>query len=431
MARDDVKLIMVTENNNNKFYNMHDNGDNSMTVTYGRVGTPGVKKNYDIWEWDKIYRSKTGKGYKDISKTTTVTKGYKPEDDKEIEGLLNHLLAISRQYVSKQTDVGHLNSAAIAEVQDLINELTSVKSEYAGPDSYKEWLKKRGTSDNPSDKAFFIKQAADKFNRALLKIWTLIPRKIANTRSAIYNPGTQLPKSEDLDKFISNEQSLLDNIILSSKALNNATGTNTISEAFGFKFTKASAEEVQMIKDKLAKESDSGSFRVKHVYKIANPVRDAEFEDYLANNSLPNDDKNVKLYWHGTGPENVLSIMSNGLIIRPANASYCGSAFGDGIYSAPSPNKSWNYTRQDYDRGSRWMFVNAVITGNSFNCTNNYDRIGSIRICDLNGNSFSQLHLGYHSVHAHAGSSSYIRRDEVIVYNKAQVACRYLVELAN
>ena len=111
-----------------------------------------------------------------------------------------------------------------------------------------------------------------------------------------------------------------------------------------------------MIKDKLAKESDSGSFRVKHVYKIANPVRDAEFEDYLANNSIANDDNNVKLYWHGTGPENVLSIMSNGLIIRPANASYSGSAFGDGIYSAPSPNKSWNYTRPNYDRNSRWMF---------------------------------------------------------------------------
>ena len=431
MARDDVKLIMVTENNNNKFYQMRDNNDGTMTVTYGRVGTPGVKKNYDIWEWDKIYRSKTGKGYKDISKTTTVTKGYKPEDDKEIEGLLNHLLAISRQYVSKQTDVGHLNSAAIAEVQDLINGLTSVKSEYAGPDSYKEWLKKRGTTDNPSDKAFFIKQAADKFNRALLKIWIFIPRKITNTRSAIYNPGTQLPKSEDLDRFISNEQSLLDNIILSSKALNNATGINTISEAFGFKFTKASAKEVQMIKDKLAKESDSGSFRVKNVYKVANPVRDVEFEDYLENNKLENNDKNIKLYWHGTGPENVLSIMSNGLIIRPANASYCGSAFGDGIYSAPSPNKSWNYTMQDYDRSSRWMFVNAVIAGNSFNCANNYDRIGSIRLCDLNGNKFSQLNLGYHSVHAHAGSSSYIRRDEVIVYNSAQVSTKFLVEIAN
>ena len=121
--------------------------------------------------------------------------------------------------------------------------------------------------------------------------------------------------------------------------------------------------------------------------------------------------------------------MANGLLIRPANAAYSGSAFGDGIYSAPSPNKSYNYTSKDYQRNSRWMFVNAVITGKSFDCNDNYDRIGNIRICDLDGNKFSQLNLGYHSVHAHASSRSYIRRDEVIVYNNAQVKCEFLVEI--
>ena len=431
MAHKDVKLIMVTANNNNKFYRMRDNNDGTMTVTYGRVGTDGVTKDYSISEWDSIYRKKTGKGYQNISKTTTVSQGYKPEDDAEIEGLLNHLLAISRQYVSKQTDIGTLNASAIAEVQDLINTLTTVKAEYTGSDSYKEWLTKTGRVDDSSSQAYFIKECADKFNRALLKIWTIIPRKIANVRTAVYNPGRYMPKDTELNKFISNEQSLLDNIILQSKATSNANGINTISEAFGFKFVKATAEERDFIVDKINKESDSGSFRVKNVYKVANPVRDAEFEDYLENNKLENNDKNIKLYWHGTGPENVLSIMSNGLIIRPANASYSGSAFGDGIYSAPSPNKSWTYTRPNYDRNSRWMFVNAVITGNSFKCTNNYDRIGSIRICDLKGNKFSQLNLGYHSVHAQAGSSSYVRRDEVIVYNKAQVSTKFLVEIAN
>ena len=75
------------------------------------------------------------------------------------------------------------------------------------------------------------------------------------------------------------------------------------------------------------------------------------------------------------------------------------------------------------------MFLNAVITCNTFNCTNNTDRIGKIRICDLDGETFSQLNLNYHSVHAHAGASSYIRRDEVIVYNKSQVSTKYLVEI--
>ena len=429
MARDPVKLIMVTDQNNNKFYNMRDNNNGTFTVTWGRVGTDGTQTTYPISQWDSKYNSKVKKGYQDISKNTTVTKGYKAEDDPEIEGLLNHLLAISRQYVSNQTDIGTLNASAISEVQDLINSLTTIKADYTSSDSYKDWLTKTGRDDNSDSIYRFSKECADKFNQSLLKIWTIIPRKIKDVRKALYNPNTSLPQQNDLDKYISNEQSLLDNIILQSKATINATGTNTISEAFGFKFKKASAEEIEFIKDKLAKESDSGSFRVKNVYKVANPVRDAEFEEYLQNNELKNDDKNVKLYWHGTGPENVLSIMANGLMIRPANAAYSGSAFGDGIYSAPSPNKSYNYTSRDRDRSSRWMFVNAVITGNTFDCTNNTDKIGKIRICDLDGNTFSQLNLNYHSVHAHASRSSYIARDEVIVYNSSQVSTKFLVEI--
>lgn len=432
MAYNDVKLVMVTENNNNKFYNMHDNNDGTFTVTWGRVGTDGTKTTYPIKDWSSKYNSKVKKGYQDISKTTTVTKGYKAEDDPEIEKLLNHLLAISRQYVSNQTDIGTLNPATITEVQDLINTLTTIKNDFTTSDSYKDWCKKKGVTDSSQTKASFIKDCADQFNKALLKIWTIIPRKIKNVRDAVYNP-TQLPKAEDLDKYISNEQSLLDNIILQSKATNNADGINTISQAFGFKFEKASAKEVKMIEEKLKKESDSGSFKVKNLYKVANPVREEEFVEYLKAAGLEDCDTNIKLYWHGTGAENVLSIMANGLIIRPANAAYCGSAFGDGIYSAPSPNKSWNYTRRDSDRQSRWMFVNAVIKGNSFDCTNNYDRInGETRVCDLDGKKFEKFKkMGYQSVHAHANSSSYIRRDEVIVYDKAQVACRYLVELAD
>ena len=59
--KDPVRLIMVTDQNNNKFYNMDDNGNGTFTVTYGRVGTDGTKKTYDIGDWTKIYNSKTKK----------------------------------------------------------------------------------------------------------------------------------------------------------------------------------------------------------------------------------------------------------------------------------------------------------------------------------------------------------------------------------
>lgn len=44
----DVKLIMVTENNNNKFYNMHNNGNGTFTAHYGRIGAKGSIKIYPI-----------------------------------------------------------------------------------------------------------------------------------------------------------------------------------------------------------------------------------------------------------------------------------------------------------------------------------------------------------------------------------------------
>ena len=427
MAYSDVKLIMVTANNNNKFYNMHDNGNGTFTVTWGRVGTDGKQTTYSISDWHKKLNEKLNKGYQDITDNTKVSQGYKPEPDAELEDLLSHLLAISRQYVSNQTDIGTLNTSAINEVQNLINDLTRIKSEYGGGQaSFDEWKKK-----NPSgNENKFKSECENKFNKALMRIFIIIPRKMKDVRQELYHsPSSGLPDDTAMSKRINNEQSLLDNIILQSQATINANGINTISEAFGFKIIKATQEEKDFIIDKLNKESDSSGFRVKNVYKVVNPVRNAMFDEYLQNNGLKNNKTNVKLYWHGTGPENLLSIMANGLLIRPANAAYSGSAFGDGIYSAPSPNKSYNYTSKDYQRNSRWMFVNAVITGKSFDCNDNYDRIGNIRICDLDGNKFSQLNLGYHSVHAHASSRSYIRRDEVIVYNNAQVKCEFLVEI--
>ena len=55
---DDVKLMMVTENNNNKFYRMHDNNDGTFTVTWGRVGTEGSQTTYPISQWSSKYNSK-------------------------------------------------------------------------------------------------------------------------------------------------------------------------------------------------------------------------------------------------------------------------------------------------------------------------------------------------------------------------------------
>lgn len=425
----DVKLIMVTANNNNKFYNMHDNGDGTLTSTWGRVGTSGTETIKPIKDWDKIYREKQKKGYVDVSENTAVTKGYAPESDPDIEKLLTHLLNISRQYVSERTDIGHLTESAIAENQAAINELANLQLNFGGIENFKAYCKNSKRMDTSTTRAKYNEEVRAKFNEILLRIWTISPRKISDVRSALLRTDC-IDNPDRMQKYVDEEQSILDNIILQSKATNNADGSNTISQALGFRIEKASADEFKYVVDKYKKEADKGSnFKVKNVYKIYNDPRDNMFNEYLESHNLENSEKHVKMYYHGTGPENVISIMANGLVIRPANAAYCGSAFGDGIYSAPSPNKSWNYTRYDGSRKSRWMLINAVVYGIPFNCEHNDDKIdGGIKIYNLNTENFNKIGK-YNCVHAHASGSSYIRRDEVIVYNNSQVTCRFLVEL--
>ena len=126
--------------------------------------------------------------------------------------------------------------------------------------------------------------------------------------------------------------------------------------------------------------------------------------------------------------------MANGLLVRPSNVSYSGSCYGNGIYNAPNADKASGYTSI---AGSCWkggssrvayMFINAVIMGKQFDCKDNYEKFDGMPIHSLDEEKFTKHNLGYDSVYAHAGG--YLKRDEAIVYNQNQVACRYLVEFS-
>ena len=62
-----VKLILVSAENNNKFYDMAENSDGTFTATYGRVEKTKQTTTYPMSKWDSTYRSKTRKGYTDIT----------------------------------------------------------------------------------------------------------------------------------------------------------------------------------------------------------------------------------------------------------------------------------------------------------------------------------------------------------------------------
>lgn len=77
-----AKLIMVTAVNNNKFYIMQSNPDNtSFTATYGRVGTSGQCAVYPMSKWNQKYNEKIRKGYADVTALVETAKKANPADE--------------------------------------------------------------------------------------------------------------------------------------------------------------------------------------------------------------------------------------------------------------------------------------------------------------------------------------------------------------
>jgi poly [ADP-ribose] polymerase len=139
------------------------------------------------------------------------------------------------------------------------------------------------------------------------------------------------------------------------------------------------------------------------------------------------DNKKCELFFHGSRNENWLSILENGLLLRPSNVVISGKMFGYGTYFADKAQKSLGYTSS---RGSYWargssneafMALFEVHLGNSLEV----DAFESW--CSRLDESSLKKKGNYDSVFAKAGKS--LRNNEFIVYNQNQANIKYLVQL--
>ena len=126
--------------------------------------------------------------------------------------------------------------------------------------------------------------------------------------------------------------------------------------------------------------------------------------------------------YHGTGPENILSLLKTGFLVRPPkNAKIAGKMFGPGTYTAPchikgSSTKACNYAIGYWGGGSAsrtFMFVCDVAMGKFYTPSS----------------SCSGVPSGYDSCWAKGGHKSGVLNDECIVYKESQIDIKYLIEL--
>lgn len=378
------------ESNNYKMYRMTPQ-PYGIDVTYGRIGTkPGemygerkVQTPYPLRMYWMLYYEKLSKGYVDqsdifLKKNTSPKKVPVVADERTCSIELYRKL---RKYAKKVVEE-HLVSTNVTEAQ--------VKKA-------KEIFKK-----------LCCRKTINGFNKQLLELISVSPR------NARYVDLLLAHDKSDFLYIIDREESLISAMEALVYIPENISNSASF-KALGISVFEATDEQKQKVIGKL---SPNLQGKVKSVYRVINKEHKERFNKYLEKEHV----RHVKELWHGSRNENWLSIVKNGLQLNP-DAVITGKMFGNGIYFAPSSDKSWNYTSGNgtyWARGTSdtaFMGLYATAYGHPLDvsCAGQYSQ----RIVKNNGKN---------CVHAHAGTQ--LRNDEIIFYAEEAMLLNYIVEFA-
>lgn len=398
-------LIMVTGANNNKYYNCFPEGD-QFRVEYGRVDATKTTTYYPISKWESQIKSKLKKGYQDVTdlkkdlveeiSATNPESPYKEIENAAIRAIVDKLQSLARDTIRKNYTV-----KASAVTQDMVDAAQKVIDELANNNS-----------------------TLNEFNDTLLKLFTIIPRKMGNVRDYLANT------TEDFAKIINTEQDLLDvmrgQIYVKPdvvESTNEPKKEQTILEELGLEFEEVTNDDIALIKA-LMNES-AGKFR--KAWRVKNLKTQKRFDKFVEDNNI----KDTRLLFHGSRSENFWSIIKTGMVLRPTNAVITGKMFGYGCYYAPKCAKSIGYTSLS---GSYWahggnntayMALFDVAYGTPYDVYN-FDS----KYYNLDYDKLQQFKKGANCLHAHADRGM-LRNDEIVVYKEDQMTIKYLIEIGN
>ena len=399
-------LILVSgDANSNKYYNCFPEG-NEFRVEYGRVDVTKTTKTYPISKWNSQISSKLKKGYQDVTdlkkdlvqeiSVSNPESPYKEIENAAIKAIVEKLQSLARETIQKNYTV-----KASSVTQDMVDAAQKVIDELANNSA-----------------------TVEKFNENLLKLFTVIPRKMGNVRDYLAN------KVEDFAQIISKEQDLLDVMrgqiyvkqddepveVVEKKQ-------QTILEELGLAMEEATADDIAMIKTLMNESAD----KFRKAWKVTNLKTQQRFDKFVAENNI----KDTRLLFHGSRSENFWSIIKTGLVLRPTNAVITGKMFGYGCYYAPKCAKSIGYTSLS---GSYWarggnntayMALFDVAYGTPYDVYN-FDS----KYYNLDYNRLQQFKPGANCLHAHADRGM-LRNDEIVVYKEEQMTIKYLIEIGN
>lgn len=421
MTKKFIMLVMTNaDGNNNKFYELKLEDDDSVIARYGRVGATGVIENKGFGEatFLKVQASKEKKGYRQVNimTTTTTNTGTKvsggslaeiakrdiASGDPLLAKLIDRLAQINRHQLLAASD-GKIDiiDGQVKTPLGLVT-LESVKEAQTKLQLLSDFVKTNDTGRS--------------YISALEEYLTLVPQKIPAKRG-----WNEIFFSE----FTTFDQqvSLLDQLETSIKTYQPPTinidenTEQTIERVFGYSISLLDDQKVfdninKFYKSNVNSRHVTSGYKLRKIYVLANVEKQKRYEE------LSNKLGNVKQLWHGTRACNILSILKAGLFCPPTNGNYtiAGRMFGNGIYFSDQSTKSLNYATPYWTGGKKeldeiFMIYASVAMGKEF----------------IPRGPMQHIPNGYDSVYAKAGHSG-VMNNEMIAPNINQFKLDYLCE---
>jgi poly [ADP-ribose] polymerase len=425
-----AKLIHVSvdngmTSNSNKVYIMEELSDGRIKCEYGRVGKSLVTEYKPSSKWDSVLKQKLSKtkGYTDVTDLLAepVVDEAKPTNNKVdnikdeiVRKLVDELMSFANKSIQRNYKV---TQEAVSEQQ--VNAAQEIISNISG-------LVKIGVD---------IKHVND----MLLKLYTIIPRRMDNVKNHLFDDITDDNRLSTAQRLIDNEQSALDTMagqVELLKQQREAAKKSAEAEADGKKEEVSEITILDQMGLSIEVENDTETLelikklmgpnvnQMKRVFKVVNKKTQLRFDKHMDKVEL----KKKRYYWHGSRNENWFNILQTGLLIRPSGAVHTGSMFGDGIYFADKAQKSIGYTSL---RGSYWAHGGD---NKAFLALFDVHLGKQKEILHHNSSCYSLSKKvldkeGFDSVFAKGGAD--LRNNEYIVYDSAQCTVSHLIEISN
>lgn len=423
------KFIMVeSDNNHNKCWYIEEHDNGMIRTTWGRVGNSlsTTEKQFGSSaskEYDKLVKSKLKKGYtklrtidssstvdiKNIQKKTLEDIALKEivfdKADNQIKSMIQVFCQANIHTITSSTNITFNSTTGVFQTPCGVVTLEAIND-----------------ARNILNKIYDLVKDRDfgyDFIRYTEQYCTIIPQKVHGRLvcTKIFRDLKDVQKQNDV------LDSLKDSIETIEQMKNSENDTNSSEEPklFNCEIKKVTDKNViDKIKKLYQKTHQSihacRNLKVKTVYEITIDSMKTAYENTKTEWEKLGKELNEQELWHGTKKQNIISIMKNGMIIPPANASHCtGRMFGSGLYFSDQSTKSLNYA-YGWWSGTRdnncYMFLSKVLMGKSYT--------------PKGWSGCNSIPKGYDSIFAKAGVSG-VQNNEMIVMPN-QVCPEYLIE---